>query len=214
MVGARTPPGMVDSRVPASLWLAMGLVVEATLSPETPVTQAEGPCTTAVQPLSTLLERVSLIPPSSHPLVKILNDVVRVDHAGNGGTSVSGNAYGGHAKRGYNYTPYIPTFAKGGNAKSGDSGNANGGDVVNEGGYIWNGWGSNTAGDGGFTGTGIAKGGNGLGGGGNAVSGNSGNANGGSVYNGGGTIINTAGANHAGNGGVSVSGTAIGGNAH
>lgn len=133
-----------------------------------------------------------------------------VDKAGNGGVSISGNAYGGNAKRGY---PFFPGFGAGGNAQTGNSGNANGGDVVNEGGYIWNGWGSSKftslphhflststdfplcslldqAGNGGFTKSGNAYAGSGFGGGGNAVSGNSGNANGGSVYNGGYAITN------------------------
>ena len=67
------------------------------------------------------------------------------DKGGNGGTSISGDAYGGHAKRSSSYPypyPYFPSYSQGGNAQTGSSGNANGGDVVNYGGYIWNGWGA------------------------------------------------------------------------
>ena len=65
---------------------------------------------------------------------------------GNGGTSSTGSATGGHSKRGGGYGGYPFFFpGVGGSATSGNSGNVNGGDVVNNAspwGYIYNGWGS------------------------------------------------------------------------
>ncbi|KAH8103087.1 hypothetical protein BXZ70DRAFT_771078 [Cristinia sonorae] len=115
------------------------------------------------------------------------------------------------------YRPFKPPKGKGGDATTGNSGDANGGHVVNSGWNIYNGPGANKAGNGGISWTGDAIAGDGGffgGNGGNAKSGNSGDANGGSVINQGGNIYNGPGANKAGNGGVSVSGTAIGGDAH
>ena len=81
----------------------------------------------------------------------------------------------------------------GGNAYTGNSGNVNGGDVVNHGNSgmptLFN-MNSNNAGAGGGSLSGCANGGhgNGRGSGGNAYSGSSGDAEGGSVWNSGGVM--------------------------
>ena len=94
--------------------------------------------------------RLSLSFSLSHPSRNLKHPTEKfyvIDHAGNGGTSISGSAHGGNAKRSSSYPypypyPYFPSYSQGGNAQTGSSGNVNGGDVVNYGGYIWNGWGA------------------------------------------------------------------------
>ncbi|TCD65185.1 hypothetical protein EIP91_003007 [Steccherinum ochraceum] len=146
------------------------------------------------------------------------------NHAGNGGTSRSGDAIGGNSytKRSskvdalrYKYKSFTPPPPTSGSATSGSSGDANGGSVANiaTGESTIRNNGHNTAGDGGRSISGDAIGGNGVNGG-SAKSGNAGNANGGDVINeatGKSKIINN-GSNRAGDGGVSRSGDAIGGN--
>ncbi|TCD66581.1 hypothetical protein EIP91_001138 [Steccherinum ochraceum] len=146
------------------------------------------------------------------------------NRAGNGGTSRSGDAIGGNSvtKRSskvdalrYRYKSFVPPPPTSGSATSGSSGDANGGTVANiaTGESTIRNNGLNIAGDGGRSISGDAIGGNGVGGG-SAKSGNAGNANGGDVINeatGESRIINN-GSNRAGDGGVSRSGDAIGGN--
>ena len=72
----------------------------------------------------------------SEPYGVQLTDENLPDHAGNGGVTWSGNAYGGQG--GY-------FGGNGGDAKSGNTGNANGGDVINSGGFISNGAFSSTS---------------------------------------------------------------------
>jgi len=110
-------------------------------------------------------------------------------------------------------TVVIPTLAKGGDATSGYSGNVGGGSVYNSGGFVLNTAFANQGGKAGLTSSGIAVGGNGAGGGGSATSGSTGTAYGGDVQNYGGAIVNGYKSNQAGNGGIAVSGAAIGGNA-
>ncbi|EKM59743.1 uncharacterized protein PHACADRAFT_25829 [Phanerochaete carnosa HHB-10118-sp] len=105
----------------------------------------------------------------------------------------------------------------GGNARSGNSGDVSGGDVINEGdgdGTITNDD-SSTGGVGGTTSSGNAIGGAGygFGNGGDAETGNAGDAFGGSVVNSGGNVDNTGGGSTGGTGGTSTSGTAVGGDA-
>ena len=126
-----------------------------------------------------------------------------LEQGGDGGYAVSGAAIGGNAyKRGV-------TLGKGGNAQSGHSGNVNGGDVENQGGFVFNSplaskslpfflrtliiltlFFSDAGGKGGVTLSGVAVGGNGKGGGGSALSGSTGTSNGGSVWNSGNVVVN------------------------
>ena len=126
-----------------------------------------------------------------------------LDQGGSGGYAISGAAIGGNAhKRG-------ATAGKGGNAQSGHSGNVNGSDIENYGGFIINSPFASkyfclicffsdfdhnlfvdTGGKGGVTQSGVAVGGNGKGGGGSALSGSTGSSNGSSVLNSGSVIVN------------------------
>lgn len=63
------------------------------------------------------------------------------DEAGSGGVSKSGTAVGGNGKRGFP-SPVIPKPGNGGSAKTGNSGNVNGGSVENIGHNIINGYGA------------------------------------------------------------------------
>jgi len=133
------------------------------------------------------------------------------DQGGNGGIAASGAAIGGNAWK----KSTIPlTFGKGGDAKSGYSGSVDGGNVINQGGFIYNNAFANQGGHAGLTASGVAVGGNGLGGGGSATSGSTGNAIGGSVVNSGYVIVNGYKANQGGDGGIAVSGAAYGGNGY
>ncbi|KAL4253885.1 hypothetical protein ABKN59_004156 [Abortiporus biennis] len=86
-----------------------------------------------------------------------------------------------------------------GSAYSGHTGNVNGGSVGNSGGFVYNAPLSNTAGRGGFSGSGVAVAGNGYGGG-NAYSGSTSDSNGGSISNSGGVVLNGYESNTAGKG--------------
>ena len=85
------------------------------------------------------------VSPSEHLTVLILaclHDLLALDQAGNGGISKSGNAYGGNGKRGYYQPPNYFSHGNGGDATTGNTGNANGGGVLNEGWFISNGFGA------------------------------------------------------------------------
>ncbi|KAH8103063.1 hypothetical protein BXZ70DRAFT_927956 [Cristinia sonorae] len=94
------------------------------------------------------------------------------------------------------FPPPLP-HGNGGSAYTGSTGNVNGGDVINDGYWISNGYGANKAGSGGVSWSGDAFAGNGGyfgGNGGSAYTGSTGNANGGSVINTGAFISNAGGA--------------------
>ncbi|KAL4241164.1 hypothetical protein ABKN59_000133 [Abortiporus biennis] len=100
-----------------------------------------------------------------------------------------------------------------GSAYSGHTGNVNSGSIGNSGGFVYNAPLSNTAGRGGFSGSGIAVAGNGNGGV-NAYSGSTSDTYGRSISNSGGVVLAGFDSNTTGKGGVSSSSAAIAGSTH
>lgn len=119
---AQTPPETVASLRAEMPWVvtAAPQALVARLRPETPVTRTVEMSSTRPRerPRSITKETVSLyLPGHEHYAHSCASDT-----AGDGGTSISGDATGGNGSG----------TGSGGSAKSGNSGNADGGSVVNE----------------------------------------------------------------------------------